>query len=202
MVRIAAGSGRTRRKDYPEKRRAILRAAAAAFRERGVQNTGMRDIAARAGISTASLYYYFEGKDHLLAFCQETALERMLAAVAEARREAADPPEALRRVVFAQLRCTLGEVDGASAHLEVDALPPALRRRVVAQRDRYERAVRALVQDGMDRGAFRPGDATLITRAILGALNWTNRWVRPDGPLDGDRIAAVFADYLVRGLLP
>ena len=67
-------------------RDAILRAAARLFRERGFADTGMRDIAEAADLSAANLYHYFDGKDELLFYCQDRALDRMLDAVAAARR--------------------------------------------------------------------------------------------------------------------
>jgi AcrR family transcriptional regulator len=57
-------------KDTREK---ILEAALALFRERGFGETTMREIAARAGVSTGLAYYYFESKDAIvLAFYQRT----------------------------------------------------------------------------------------------------------------------------------
>lgn len=44
----------------------ILRAAAACFRERGVEGTSMGDIAAAAGLQRPNLYRYFAGKEALL----------------------------------------------------------------------------------------------------------------------------------------
>lgn len=185
-----------------EKRRAILRAAAGEFRRRGFAATGMRDVAAAADISATNLYYYFASKHELLAFCQEHSLARMHAAVKEAQATGAPPAETLRQVIRAHARCMLDELDGAAAHLEVDALPPPLRARIVSGRDRYERAVRRLVESGVQAGAFTPCDPVLVTRAIFGALNWTARWYRPDGAQSPAAIADAFADYLVRGLLP
>ena len=40
----------------------------------------------------------------------------------------------------------------------------------------------------------------LVTRAILGALNWTVRWFRPEGTRSAVEVASHLADYLVRGL--
>ncbi len=184
------------------KRLAILKAAAAAFRDRGFAATGMREIAEAADLSAANLYYYFDSKDDLLFFCQEHSADRMYEACAEARRTPQSPKAMLRQVIRAHARCMLDELDGAAAHVEVDALPPALRAKIVAKRDRYERAVRRIVEDGIRAGAFVKCDPTLVTRAMLGALNWTARWYRPDGPTAPGEIADSFADYLVRGLLP
>jgi len=202
VVRISNGRSERAERKYVEKQRAILRAAAAAFRELGFQQTGMRDIASRAGLSAANLYYYFDSKDELLYFCQDHALDRMLAAVEEQRRSDAPAPERLGAVIEAQIRCMLDELDGAAAHVEVDALPKKLRTKIVNKRDRYERAVRGIVNAGVKAGELVAKDATLVTRAILGALNWTARWYRPEGSLSSRKVAAEYAYYLVRGLLP
>jgi hypothetical protein len=94
----------------------------------------------------------------------------------------------------------LVDLDGAVVHLELDGLPVALRRRVVRKRDRYEHAFRDIVKAGVRTGEFVDCDVTLVVRAILGALNWTARWYRPDGPRAPTDVAKVYARYLTRGL--
>ncbi len=182
-------------------RQAILRAAAGVFRRRGFARTGMRDIARAADLSPGNLYYYFRSKEELLYFCQDHSVGRMLASARAAPARGRAPAERLAHVVRAHLACMLDELDGAAAHTEVDALPPALRARIVARRDAYERAVRRIVADGVRRGAFVACDPALVTRALLGALNWTARWYRPGGAIAPAAVADAYADYLVRGLL-
>ena len=193
-----SGPGRRARRATAT-REAILRAAAGVFRDRGFAETGMREIAAAADLSPGNLYYYFKSKADILYFCQDHSVDRMLATVKEL---AGTEPSAaqLKQVIAAHLLCTLDELDGAAAHTEVEALPADLRRKIVAKRDRYERAVRRIVKDGMSRGAFVDADPVLTTRAILGALNWTTRWYRPGGKLPPQAVAEAFAEYLVRGL--
>jgi len=178
----------------------ILRAAARVFRRSGFASAGMRDIAAEADLSPGNLYHYFQGKDEILYFCQEQALERLLAALDDARATDASASEQLRRVITDHVVCVLDEFEGSVAHLEVEALPAELRRSITSRRDRYERGLREMISAGVRQGEFAPCDTELVTRAILGALNWTARWYRPGGPRNATEIGAGMAEYLVRGL--
>jgi len=194
-------TGTPRRARRREARRSdILRVAARIFRERGVTETGMRDIADAADLSPANLYHYFRGKDEILFYCQDRALDRMLDAVAGAKRTIPATADQLRTVLSAHLRTLLDDVEGATAHLKVEWLSPQLRRRIVAKRDRYERALRSVIDAGCERGELVTADSALTARAMLGALNWTVTWFNPKGPKSAAEISDGVADFLVRGV--
>ena len=178
----------------------ILHAAARVFRRRGIAAAGMREIADEAGLSPGNLYYYFDSKDELLLFCQERTLEHMLAAVDAAKVGAPSCAAQLRAILRAHVHALLDELEGATAHLDLDALPESMRAPMIRKRDRYERALRALVTQGIARGEFAPCDAALVTRAMLGAVNWTARWFRPEGAQTADEVAQAISGYLVKGL--
>jgi len=179
----------------------ILRAAARVFRRLGLSATGMREIAQEADLSPGNLYYYFAGKDEILLFCQQRTVDRLLAEVAQASATAGAYAGRLRTLMSAHVHCMLDDLEGTTAHIEVEGLPEEMRSGVIAKRDAYEHAVRELVAAGMKRGEFASGDASIITRAMLGAVNWTARWYRHGGAQSVAEVADALADYLVRGLL-
>src|SRR5512136_3125468 len=67
-------------------RRRIYEAALELFREKGFEQTTMRDIAAKAGVALGGAYYYFSSKEAIvLGFyhdMQETSHESILEAMA------------------------------------------------------------------------------------------------------------------------
>jgi AcrR family transcriptional regulator len=194
----AAATPRARRRD--RQRDAILRAAARLFRERGFADTGMRDIAEAADLSAANLYHYFDGKNELLFYCQDRALDRMLAAVAGARRASSSATERLHAIFTAHMRTLLDDIEGATAHLQTESLSPKLRSAIVRKRDRYEVALRRVVADGIRAGELVDGDPAIVARAMLGAMNWTVTWFRPEGQATSAVVGDAIARFLVRGV--
>ncbi len=184
-----------------EKKREILQAAARVFRRRGLQGAGMREIAAEAGMRAGNLYYYFENKQDLLAFCQRDSLSGLLELARRAEASGLPADQKLYLLILGHVQRVNEATPGSLAHLEVEALEPRWRDEILPRRDRYEGMVRALIKDGIASGVFRDVDATTATLAILGAVNWTVKWYRSGGRRSAQQIGQDFAEHLVRGLL-
>jgi AcrR family transcriptional regulator len=183
---------------YLARRLEILRAAGREFRTRGFAETGMRET---ADLSPANLYNYFRGKNEILFFCQDNALDRLIANLEKTRRaQAQSASEKLRAIIHFHLHCVLDEIEGSAAHLLTSSIPSHLQKRLLAKRDRYEQSVRNLISAGIRSAEFLPADSALAARAILGALNSTIPWFNPQGPLTTEQLAENFATYLIRGL--
>jgi AcrR family transcriptional regulator len=182
------------------RRAEILRSAVAAFRRRGYHGASVDEIARTLGMTKGNLYYYFESKEDILFFCHDWSLDILLDRLREVQKEGGSPDRRLRRLIVAFVHMIIDELHGTALTLDLQALSPAHLKRVIAKRDRFDRGLRKIIEDGIASGAFAPGDPKLLTFAVLGAANWITRWYDPRGSATSDEIGNVFADFLLRGL--
>jgi len=179
----------------------ILRAAAAAFRRRGYHGASVDQIARALHMTKGNLYYYFKNKEDILYVCHDYALDQILRELRTVERSGLPPDEKLRRLISTFVHMFIDVLHASAWTLEVEALSPPLLKKIIAKRDRIDRAFRQILAAGASTGVLRVRDAKLQTFAILGAINWIPRWYDSKGPATSDDIARVFAGYLVDGLL-
>jgi AcrR family transcriptional regulator len=104
-------TGRKRRGEGHTRREEILQAAKELFLEQGYDQTTIRRIADRVGISAPALYLYFKDKEALmLALCDQT-FGLLLEAIGELEKTVADPRERVRRFGEAYARFGLTHPD-------------------------------------------------------------------------------------------
>lgn len=178
----------------------ILKSAAAAFRKLGYHGATVEQIAAALRMKKGNLYYYFKNKEEILFACHEYSHDRLQELLDDAVRSTAPAEAKLRRLITGAVHVILDELHGTALLLDLEALSPAHLKAVVQRRDRFDRGMRLIIEEGMATGAFAPGDPKLLGFAMLGALNWISRWFNPRGPSSSDEIATRFADYLIAGL--
>jgi len=194
VVQTATRSGSEAR------RTAILRGAADVFRRKGFHGAGMREIAEGLSMAPGALYYYFESKEDLLYACQMLSLKRLLRSGRAIAAGGEGAPSKLRRLVRAHLGHILDALGGSFAHVEFHALPEPLLRKVVSKRDAYEGLIRRILRAGIAEGAFRETDEKLAALSLLGALNWTVVWWKPEGGRDLEAVASHIAETFLTGI--
>jgi len=185
---------------YQARRDQILDIAVATFRNKGYAGTSTQDIGRALHLTKGSLYYYFRDKEDILFWCHERALDHLLAVAREVRRRHLDPATALGELIEQHVGIMVHEFRGTALALEVTALTDSRRTRVVSRRDRYERILRDIIEQGVNSGTFRPVDPKLASFAILGAINWMARWYRAGGGASPREIGRSFADLFVQSL--
>lgn len=172
----------------------VLDAAARLLRSHGYEGASVRRIAQAAGMQPGSLYCHFATKDELLVAVYLRGVEQITEAVLAAIKPHDDPWDRLEAACVAHLEAILRDDDYAQVVVRVrptDA--PAAQPRLVELRNRYEALFSELLQQlplarGTDRHALR--------LMLMGALNWSQTWYRPDGRFNPRGIARKFVGLL------
>ena len=189
--------------DEASRRIEIVRAAAKLFREKGFDGTTVRDIAGAVGMQSGSPFYYFESKHDILLAVMEQGLRDGLERTEAAVNPSQTPPERFRALV----RTHFGILhDIGSEFITVmlydwRSLPDEHRRKLVTLKDRYDAVWQRTLEDLHVMGRLDI-DPKLARLMILGAINFTATWYRPEakgrGALNLDRIADETARFYLR----
>lgn len=183
----------------PAKER-ILRVAIDLFHEKGFERTTVRDIAAKAGILSGSLFHHFKSKQDILYTAMALTTRGMGESAEAAVAGIDDPVDQLRALVLCELSHVHRDA-GHAAYVLVDewrSLDAEYREAVLAIRDTsYERCWdRAL--DGCAGQGLLTANPRITRQLIRGALAWTRNWYQPDGKLTlaglADEVLATFLD--------
>lgn len=164
-------------------------AAIELFAERGFHAIGIRDLAERAGLSSATLYHYMGTKEELLASIMRDSLQR-LATAGDRLTATGSPRERITALVHlhvlthAERRLETRVVDD-----EMRALSEGPRAEIIALRDRYEHHWRAAIEAGVADGTFHVAQPRLARLALLEMCSGIARWYEPNGPIGLDDLA-------------
>jgi AcrR family transcriptional regulator len=184
------------RKGMTDTRTQIRQAALARFVHHGFAATGIRDIAAAAGLTTASLYHYIGTKDDLLVDIM-TEITGSLMERAGRALAAIDRPDE-RLAVLVQLHVWVHgarRMSAIVADTELRALSGKRREQVLAQRDRYEGLWRGILEDGVKAGVFMLEEPKVATFALLEMCTGVSHWYSDRGPVPLERICRLYADW-------
>ena len=180
----------------------LLRTAADCFRERGYRATTVGDIAARLGMSKASLYTHFRAKEEMLAAISRETIEGVTRELGLVLSSDWSPEEKLRRIVREHVRFVIANRSFLTVFFSEEAnLPPRFARALAAQKNRYDKGVESVIADGIRRGVFRDVPPRLVVFGLLGMLNWLYKWYNPRGRWGAEDVSAAFLTILEGGLL-
>lgn len=175
----------------------IKTAAVSLFARYGYAGTSIRDIARDTGITTASMYHFFESKEALLVEIMREGQDT-LNLQTKRMLDGVDRPEDRLSLLVTELagshginrtvsRVTDGELrafkPGSPTYLEL-----------VANRDTYERWWAEAIEQGIAEGVFRVRDARVTRLGLMAMCTGVSEWYRPDGPSPLSDICRAMAD--------
>lgn len=186
----------------PSQIAARLPAAAELFADRGLDSTKIEDVAAATGIPKATLYYYFSGKEEILAFLLNDALLRVADEVAIAVQSDDTAAQRLADVIRAQLRVMADQP--AVCRALVGDLGRAGRMPAIAEmiNAAYYQPVEALLLEGAADGTLlEQAHPEAVAMAIFGAVTISAlSYLVTNQPLDEARISRAVTDLILDGL--
>jgi AcrR family transcriptional regulator len=187
-----------KRKRVANRREIIVKAAGRLFREKGYEGTSVRDLADAVGLQSGSLFFHFRSKEEILLSLLEGGLRRAVAILDRHLAAAVSPREKLSAILHGHLQAILDEERDAFYVVLRDwrTLSPYSRKKVIALRDEYENRI-ALSLNELAHSGLIPGNTRLFRLFLLGALNWTVQWYRPDGDLTIGELADSFLELMV-----
>jgi AcrR family transcriptional regulator len=189
----------------------ILEAASAEFAAKGFDGTQTRDIALRAGVPKANLYYYFQTKENLYAQVLLGFVQPLLDASA-VLRESDDPEAGLQAYISARIRIArehphIAKVFSGELLLGGKQLPEECRDLLYAEARRNVECLRGWI----DRGLIAPVDPQHLMLFIWSAtrtytnLGWQMaRITACETPQDEDyaNAAATITRLVLGGVVP
>ncbi|MFC3283442.1 TetR/AcrR family transcriptional regulator [Litchfieldella rifensis] len=172
------------------RRKELTRVAAQMFVQEGFDRTTVRMLAQEMGIKSGSLFHHFRDKQEILCAVIEEGTQNALAIARDALAQCAGTPEArLHAMARAHLETLLTDRNAHVVALyEWRRLDEASREHLIHLRDAYEALWQMVIADALEAGLIR-GDKFLVSRFVLGALNWTVRWYDPAGSRSPEELA-------------
>jgi AcrR family transcriptional regulator len=184
------------------RREEILDAARRVFAERGFRGTTIADIAEAAGIALGTIYLYFPSKEDVFAALNQRLADIISAAVRETPERGGIAQTTRDRVANVFDACGRNRELIRLVVLNSDPESAAARRMRKADDDRSQPLISG-IQQGMDAGVIRQGDATIMTKLVMGLVSIAvyQAFVVADGT-DADKYRDACADMIVAYLAP
>jgi AcrR family transcriptional regulator len=180
----------------------ILEAAAQVFRQKGFHGASMQDIADAVNLQKPSLYHHVSSKQEILLEILDRALQLLFDQISSITNQNIPADKKLRLMIREYLQILVENIDLASVLLfEHRSLDRRQHARHVPNRDKFELLWKDVIREGVQAKLFKCENPALTSRALLGQLNWTITWYRPDGTLKIEQISDQYSDLLLNGLL-
>lgn len=166
-------------------------------------STSMRDIAAAYGCKPANIYNFFPNKEEILFEVLWEELEQIISPIKHLEEDdGTTPEEQLRLVIGSHLKLTLSYRRSSKLLFDValDKLSPAKRKKIIDQRDTYDRIIRKILRRGMDAGCFRETDEKVAGFMLASMITRTRIWFQPKKQFSVEELADFIFEFTLNAL--
>ncbi|TMU87379.1 TetR/AcrR family transcriptional regulator [Bacillus sp. BHET2] len=173
------------------------------FDEKGFTVTSIQDIVESIGVTKGTFYYYFSSKEELLMDIHMRYIDGLLA---KQNRVLDDEGKSYSEKLLDIVHLSIVDIkeQGASAKVffrEMRHLSKKSLDQIEPKRDMYRFNIEKLLKEGRKNGEFREGfDASIVAFGILGMMNWSYQWYKPNGAKSDTEIAETFVDMVLTGI--
>jgi AcrR family transcriptional regulator len=192
-----------------ERKQEILAKAAECFMEQGFHATTIDDVARRLGSTKGRIYHHYASKTDLFFDVHREGMDRLFRAIEPALQAPGDGIAVLRAMLRAHALALFDNatfesvvVQGVNLH-RFGALTPGQRRildELIASRDAFEALFKQALARAKADGSLADLDISIAAKTILGALQWSLIWYRPEADR-GARARASLADRMVETIV-
>lgn len=186
--------------DFEGRRQIVLREAARAFGEKGVQATSLAEIASCLGVSKPALYHYISNKNEVISEVLKISAAAVERIVSEADEYGSN---GLEKVSFAVREIIRGASDPFSrciTAIDVNMLDDEAQLFHRKSQRKLVNEIARMIEEGVGDGSVRECEPEVMSFAILGCANNTSRWYREDGKLSLGAISEQYLSLLSKGL--
>jgi len=154
-----------------ETKEKILRAATEVFSAIGFAAARVDEIAERAGVNKAMLYYHVGGKEELYSAVLTETIDKAYEAIRAASESSDDPAERMQRVLDAFAHFGTSNPQFVPIMLrEIASGGATLPDETLQRMGKAFRIVAEILADGTQRGAFRANDPLLTHVSVIGSM--------------------------------
>jgi len=193
--------------EYAAKRNELIRVAANLFKDRGYRSTSLNDVAQVAGLDRATVYYYVGSKEELFREAVQGLLDDNVTRAEQLVRAKLPARAKLEKIIELLVFSYDKNYPYAQVYIQQDMQKVAdastsWAKEMSLQTHRFEKAVLAIIHEGVKGGAFRADvPVDLIANTVFGVVNWTHRWYKPGGKHTPQAVADAFCKLVLDGLV-
>lgn len=170
------------------------------FREKGFNAASIEDIARAAGLTKSSLYHHVSGKEELLSRGLDRALDALFALLEDEEAQTGRAADRLAYVIRSSVAVQVRLLPEVTVLLRARGNTHA-ERQAMERRREFDTIMTELVRAAQEEGDVRADvEATLMTRLVLGMVNWLTEWYRPDGPVSPAEVQESVTKLVFEGI--